>query len=110
MYKYYIVFGHLLVNEDGILYRPNRVKGYTGSGYWCLNDENVSTKAREIAEKLELSEKNGLPIITRYDDTDREEKIYLKGKDGKDIEFGAYITDGFSRIYLKKQLSTLILK
>lgn len=104
-----IVFDYLLVQKNGILYRPNRVKGYTGSGYWCLNDKNASRKAKTIANKLKLSEKS-LPIITRYDDTKDKEKIYLQGTDGKDIEFKAYITDGLSRIYLKEQLSTLIKK
>ncbi len=104
-----IVFGYLLVQKNGILYRPNRVKGYTGSGYWCLNDKKASRKAKKIANKLKLSEKS-LPIITRYDDTKDKEKIYLKGTDGEDIEFRAYITDGLSQIYLKEQLSTLIEK
>jgi len=61
-----------------------------------------------MAEQLALSETHGLPIITRYDATDKQEKIYLRGKNGEDIEFEVYITSSTARNFLKKQLSRLI--
>lgn len=104
-----IVFGHLVVDANGVLSRARRVKGYTGDGYWCLSDVNASNQAKNEANKLALSDK-GLPIITGYDDTHRQEKMYLRGINGEDIVFKVYITSFLSRNYLKKQLEKLIIK
>ena len=49
-----------------------------------------------------------MPIITRYDATDKKEKIYLRGKNGEDIEFEVYITSSSARNFLKKQMDGLI--
>jgi hypothetical protein len=75
-----LVFGHLVVDPTGVLSRAEH-------GYWCLTDGQANDQAKNMAEQLALSETHGLPIITRYDATDKKEKIYLKGKNGQDIEY-----------------------
>jgi len=96
-----LVFGNLLVDKSGVLSRAKH-------GYWCLTDKRANDQAKHMAEQLELSETHGLPIITRYDATDKKEKIYLRGKNGEDIEFEVYITSSSARNFLKKQMDGLI--
>ena len=103
-----VVFDHLVVDKTGVLSRAGQ------DGYWCLTDVGLNGNpeavavANQLANQLALSETHKLPIITRYDATDKKKKIYLQGKNGEDIEFEVYITSYTARDFLKKQLGDLI--
>ena len=103
-----VVFDHLVVDKTGVLSRAKQ------HGYWCLTDVGLNGNseavavAKQLANQLALSETHKLPIITRYDATDKKEKIYLQGKNGEDIEFEVYITSSTARDFLKTQLGGLI--